>query len=69
MARDVEPSSRKQFMFIVTVLVCASVALYLLSFELPDQARKLAYMMAWIVVLGGTFYVAEKIVRGMLGKK
>jgi hypothetical protein len=63
------PSGTRQFVFIIIVFAIVIAALFGLSTEMPDDARKLANLMAWIALLSGGFFVVEKVVRGTFARK
>lgn len=52
----------QSFVFIVGFFIAVAAALFAVSFELPNEARSLAYMLMWIVVVAGAVRAAETIV-------
>ena len=59
----------KASVFIVIFFAAVVALLFALATVLPDDARKLGYLLVWIAILGGGFFVAEKFVRGTLARK
>jgi hypothetical protein len=52
----------QSFVFIVGFFVAVAALLFAASFELPNEARALGYMLMWIVVVAGAIRAAEAIV-------
>lgn len=63
------PTGTRQFVFIIIVFAIVIAALFALSIELPDDARKLGNLIAWIALLSAGFFVVERAVRGAAGRK
>jgi len=59
----------QSFVFIVGFFIAVAALLFAGSFELPNEARALGYMLGWIVVVAGTIRGAEAIVHAALRSK
>lgn len=69
MARGTEPSPQKQFIFIVVFIAVVAGLIFAGSFYLPQDAAKLAYMAVWTVLIAGAFWLVERFLGTMFGKK
>jgi hypothetical protein len=69
MARDLDPSPQRQFIFIVIIAAVAAGVLFLLSFYIPQETEKLAYLLIWVFLLAGLFWLAEKLIRSLSTKR
>lgn len=69
MAQDSEPSPQKQMTFLVVFGVGIAALIFALSFYLPQDAAKLAYMACWTVAIAGAFWLGERVISGVLSKK
>jgi hypothetical protein len=63
------PTGKRQFIFIIIVFAIVIAALFGLATEMPDDARKLGNLMAWIALLSTGFFLIEKVVRNSLSRK
>jgi hypothetical protein len=69
MAQDIEPSPQKQITFLVIFGVIIAALIFAVSFYLPQDAAKLAYMGCWVILIAGAFWLVERVIGGALGKK
>jgi hypothetical protein len=63
------PTQKRQFVFIIIVFAIVVVALLGLSTVMPEDARKLGNLLAWIAVLSIGFFFGEKFVRRAIARK
>ena len=68
MAQDIEPSTQKQITFLVVFVAVVAALIFAVSFYLPQDAAKLAYIGCWVILIAGSFWLVERLV-GALGKK
>jgi hypothetical protein len=69
MAQDTDPNPRQQITFLVIFGVAIAVLIFAVSLYLPQDAARLAYIACWTALIAGAFWVGERVIGGMVGKK
>lgn len=69
MAQDTDPNPRQQITFLVIFGAIIAALIFAASFYLPQDAAKVTYIACWTLLIAGAFWVGERVIGGMVGKK